>query len=139
MHKDLIVACRWVVANGEIDKETRSFGAKTHELQALAAWSRREGDRRDRDGVDQGVLGPGVERARRGGFKLCLVNPAHFKNVPGRKSDVKDAEWLAKLMSNGLLRAELHPILQGTTSCEKSGGARTVEVQFHCLPRYVVR
>lgn len=42
-------------------------------------------------------------------FKLCLVNPAHFKNVPGRKPDVKDAEWLAKLISNGTLQPSFIP------------------------------
>ena len=40
VHKDLIVACRWIVTRGTIDKETRSFGATTRELQELAAWLR---------------------------------------------------------------------------------------------------
>src|SRR5690606_793871 len=43
------------------------------------------------------------------GFALTLVNPQHIKNVPGRKSDVKDAEWLAKILAHGLVRASFIP------------------------------
>ena len=45
----------------------------------------------------------------RPGWRSCLVNAQHVKNVPGRKTDVKDAEWLATLLRVGLLRAELRP------------------------------
>ncbi|MGH9268940.1 MAG: IS110 family transposase [Acidimicrobiales bacterium] len=44
-----------------------------------------------------------------GAFELLLVNPAHFKNLPGRKTDVKDSEWLAQLLECGLLRGSFIP------------------------------
>jgi len=109
VHKNLIVACRWVVTGGTVDKETRSFGATTRELQELAVWLR------EKEIVEIAMESTGVywipvwNVLEEEAFKLCLVNPAHFKNVPGRKSDVKDAEWLAKLMSNGMLRASFIP------------------------------
>ena len=42
-------------------------------------------------------------------LELLLVNPAHFKNLPGRKTDVKDSEWLAQLLECGLLRGSFIP------------------------------
>src|SRR5438046_8959146 len=44
-----------------------------------------------------------------GHFELLLVNPNHIKNVPGRKTDVKDARWLAQLLQHGLIRASFVP------------------------------
>ena len=43
------------------------------------------------------------------GFELLLVNPAHFRNLPGRKTDVADSEWLAQLLECGLLRGSFIP------------------------------
>lgn len=109
VHKDLIVACRWVLTGGKVDKEIKSFGSRTHDLQELAAWLG------EKQIVEVAMESTGVywipvwNVLEEEGFRLCLVNPAHFKNVPGRKSDVKDAEWLAKLMSNGMLRASFIP------------------------------
>lgn len=109
VHKNLIVACRWIVTGGTVDKETRSFGATTRELHELAAWLR------EKEIVEIAMESTGVywipvwNVLEEESFKLCLVNPAHFKNVPGRKSDVKDAEWLAKLMSNGMLQPSFIP------------------------------
>lgn len=109
VHKNLIVACCWIVTRGTVDKETRSFGATTRELQELGTWLR------EKEIVEIAMESTGVywipvwNVLEEEGFTLCLVNPAHFKNVPGRKSDVKDAEWLAKLMSNGMLQASFIP------------------------------
>jgi transposase len=44
-----------------------------------------------------------------GEFELCLVNAQHVKNVPGRKTDLKDSEWIAELLQHGLLRASFVP------------------------------
>jgi transposase len=44
-----------------------------------------------------------------GQFELLLANPAHIRNVPGRKSDVNDATWIADLLAHGLIRASLVP------------------------------
>src|SRR5205814_704580 len=70
-----------------------------------------------------------------GGFELLLVNPAHFKNVPGRKTDVKDSEWLAQLLECGLLRGSFIPppqiaaIRELTRYRKKTIQARTRELQ----------
>src|SRR4028119_535246 len=86
VHKNLIVACRWIVIGGTVDKETRSFGATTRELQELAVWLR------EKEIVEIAMESTGVywipvwNVLEEEGFKLCPVNPAHFKNVPGRQS-----------------------------------------------------
>ena len=58
-------------------------------------------------------------------FELLLVNPAHFKQVPGRKTDVADCAWLAQLLEHGLLRSSFVPPppireLRDLTRCRKS-------------------
>jgi transposase len=49
-----------------------------------------------------------------GGFTVLVVNAQHIKNVPGRKTDVKDAEWIADLLRHGLVRGSLIPPLPQT-------------------------
>lgn len=56
-----------------------------------------------------GVLWKPVWKVLDGWFKLLLVNPHHVKQVPGRKSDVSDAEWIAQLLQCGLLQGSLVP------------------------------
>lgn len=109
VHKDLIVACRWITIGGTIERDLRSFDAKMSGLLELAAWLK------EKEIVEVVMESTGVywipvwNVLEEEGFKLCLVNPAHVKNVPGRKSDMKDAEWLAKLMSHGMLRPSFIP------------------------------
>jgi len=90
-------------------QEVRSFGTFVTELDALADWL-------DAKGVTQVVMeATGVywkpiwHVLEDRGFELLLVNAAHVKKVPGRKTDVKDAEWLAQLLECGLLRGSFVP------------------------------
>ena len=88
----------------------RSFPTFTRDLHALADWLAAVRDSFRRDGVYQRVLDsrlpdPGSPRAR--GY---LVNAQHVKNVPGRKTDVSDCQWLQYLHSVGLLRASFRPL-----------------------------
>lgn len=60
------------------------------------------------DGVDGGILAAGVQPARRP-FQVWVVNAQHIKKVPGRKTDMKDAEWIAQLLQCGLLKPSFVP------------------------------
>jgi transposase len=109
VHKDLIVACRWITIGTKVEKDIESFGTKTRELQRLAGWLR------EKEIVEVVMEATGIywvpvwNVLEEEGFKLSLANPMHVKAVPGRKSDVKDAEWLAKLMSIGMIRPSFVP------------------------------
>jgi len=79
----------------------------TGELLALADWLRRQGHARG-DGVDRVYWKP-VYNILESEFSVLLVNAKHIKYVPGRKTDVKDASWIAELLQHGLLKASFVP------------------------------
>jgi transposase len=87
----------------------RGFGTFTPDLQALADWLGRCGVK----SVAMESTGvywiPVYEVLEARGFELSLVNAHHLKNVPGRKSDVKDCQWIQRLHSYGLLTASFRP------------------------------
>jgi transposase len=101
--KFITVGVRCHLDTGTPIAEVRSFGTMTKDLRALA-------DYLEALGVTHvalestGVLWKPVWNILEGRFTLLLVNPRHIKQVPGRKSDVKDAEWIAQLLQCGLLR-----------------------------------
>ena len=92
-----------------ISKETRTFGTMTHELLEFVAWLEQE--RVTHVAMEStGVYWKPVFNLLEGrDFELLVVNARHTKAVPGRKTDVKDAEWLADLLRHGLLRASFVP------------------------------
>ena len=106
--KSIQVGVRRRQESGKIFKEVRSFGTMTRDLRALA-------DYLESLGVTHvameatGVLWKPVWNILEGRFTLLLVNPRHLKKVPGRKSDVSDAEWIAQLLQCGLLRGSFVP------------------------------
>jgi hypothetical protein len=61
------------------------------------------------DGGDGRLWEASLEHPRRRGFELILANAAHIKNVPGRKTDVNDATWIADLLACGLIKASFVP------------------------------
>ncbi len=83
----------------------RCFGAFTHDYEAVATWLQTCGVQT----VPMESMGvfwiPLHQILEDRGFRVCLVNARHVKNVPGRKSDVADCQWLQYLHSVGLLRA----------------------------------
>jgi transposase len=96
-------------ASGEPVKEVRTFRTVTAQLQELTLWLQQQGCRHvalESTGVYWKPVHNVLEGADR---EVILVNAAHVKNVPGRKTDVKDAEWLATLLRVGLLRASFVP------------------------------
>ena len=112
VHKKSITACRLVPAptgqEAEGRAELREFGTMTLELLALADWLT------EASITHVAMESPGeywtpVYNRLEGTFTVFLVNAAHVKNVPGRKTDKADARWLAKLMRFGLLQASFIP------------------------------
>jgi transposase len=112
VHKQRVVACVVVsVGAGPPHKEVRTFGTMTDELLRLAAWLTGHGVTRvalESTGVYWQPVWNVLEAAE-AGFELLLVNARHVKAVPGRKTDVKDSEWLADLLRHGLLKASFVP------------------------------
>jgi transposase len=112
VHKQRVVACVVVSApGGPPRKAVRTFGTMTEDLERLAAWLAAEGVTHvamESTGVFWQPVWNVLEAAP-AGFVLLLVNAQHVKAVPGRKTDVKDSEWLADLLRHGLLRASFVP------------------------------
>jgi len=104
VHKGIVVACR--MSDGE--KETRAFKTTTPALRELAAWLQADGCTHVAMESTGSYWKP-VYNLLEDHFELVLVNTRHLKLVPGRKSDVKDAEWIAELLQHGLLRASFVP------------------------------
>lgn len=101
VHKATIVACVLVPHK---KKQVRSFGANLGDLHELLGWLQSEGVT-DLAMESTGSYWKPVYNVLEGqGIELLVVNPAHMKAVPGRKTDVKDAEWIAELLRYGLLR-----------------------------------
>jgi transposase len=108
--KDEVVACvRVPDGKGGRRQEVRTFLAFTADLEALADWMASEGVTQVvMEATGQYWKTPWYVLEERG-FDLMLVNARHVKIVPGRKTDVKDAEWLAELLEHGLLRGSFVP------------------------------
>jgi transposase len=105
VHKETVVAC--VMGSG-IKKEIRTFSAMTGDLLRLKGWL-----------IDLGITHVAMESTGpywkpvfnilEDSFEVILANARHIKNVPGRKTDVKDSEWICKLLRSGLLTASFVP------------------------------
>jgi transposase len=109
VHKRTVVACRIVPgAAGMPSKEIRTFGAMTRDLLALADWLGNAGCTHVAM-ESTGVFWKPIYNLLEGQFELLVVNAAHIKAFPGRKTDVRDAEWIAELLRHGLLRASFIP------------------------------
>src|SRR3954453_4206722 len=109
IHQASVVACALVGPPGcKPREELRSFGTSTRELEALRAWL--EGLGVTHVGMEStGVYSKPVHAILEGRFELIVGNAHHIKAVPGRKTDVKDAEWLADLVRHPLIRAGFVP------------------------------
>lgn len=109
VHKKMVVACRMrVTAEGRLAWETRTFGTMTAELLGLHDWLSEWGCTHVAMESTADYWKP-VYNLLEGDFEVLLVNAQHVKKVPGRKTDAKDAEWLAELMLHGLLKASFIP------------------------------
>lgn len=109
VHKKTVVACpRWTDGDGRVTSEVRSYGTTTPDLLELVDWlSTWQVTNVAMEST--GEYWKPVFNLLEGTFEVILVNAKHVKQVPGRKTDVNDAEWLAELLSYGLLRASYIP------------------------------
>jgi transposase len=109
VHKATVVACLRLVVDGKVVKEVPTFETTTASLMALSDWLA------DNKCTHVAMEATGVywepvwHILAAGDFELVLANAAHVKNVPGRKTDVSDAEWLADLLAHGLIRPSFVP------------------------------
>ena len=109
VHKQSVVACRRrLLEGGKVDKEVKTFGTTTASLLALLDWLR-EWQVSHVAMESTGVYWKPIWNILEGHMELLLVNARHLKTVPGRKTDVKDCEWIAQLMQYGLLKASFVP------------------------------
>src|SRR5207247_9332349 len=109
VHKKPIVACLISLNEaGEFQKEIRHFPTMTKDILALADWLTSAGCTHVAM-ESTGVYWKPIWNLLEGQFELLLVNARHIKQVPGRKTDVKDAEWIAQLLQHGLLCGSLVP------------------------------
>ena len=108
VHKDTVVACVRMV-DGKTTRECRTFAATTEQLVELRAWL----EERRCTHVAMEATGvywmPVFRILGEGDFELIVANAAHIKNVPGRKTDMNDAMWIADLLACGLLKASFVP------------------------------
>jgi transposase len=109
VHKDTVVACvRHCTPQGKVTQQTRTFPTHTTALLSLLDWLQAEAVSHAAM-ESTGVYWKPVFHLLEGHLELLLVNAHHVKQVPGRKTDVKDAAWLAELLQHGLLRASFVP------------------------------
>src|SRR4051794_3071687 len=106
--KSIQCAVRCHRESGKLLTQARSFGTMTRDLRALADYLQGLGVTHVALEAT-GVLWKPIWNILEGRFTLLLVNPRHLKKVPGRKTDVKDAEWIAQLLQCGLLRGSFVP------------------------------
>jgi transposase len=106
--KFITVGVRCRLDTGKLFAEVRTFSTMTRDLKAMADYLQALGVTHVAL-ESTGVLWKPVWNILEGRFHLLLVNPHHVKQVPGRKSDVNDAEWIAQLLQCGLLRGSFVP------------------------------
>jgi transposase len=109
VHKATVVGCVLITAtNGSVTKEIRTFGTVTRDLLALGDWLK--GHQVTHAAMEStGSYWKPVYNLLEGQAELLVVNAQHIKAVPGRKTDIKDAEWIADLLRHGLLRGSFIP------------------------------
>ena len=109
VHKRTVVVCVLKGALGkEVVSKTKSFGTTTPELMEMVEWLK--GSEATHLAMEAtGNYWMPIYNLLEGHFELIVANAAHMKAVPGRKSDVQDAEWIADLLRHGLLRSSFIP------------------------------
>ncbi len=109
VHKKFVTACRLKVdPQGRTCQETRTYSTMTDDLEALATWLA-EGEVSHVAMESTGVYWQPIYNILEEHFVIFLVNAQSIKRMPGRKTDMKDAEWIATLMQHGLLQRSFIP------------------------------
>src|ERR1035438_9786890 len=109
VHKESVVACARVIDdNGELQLSTQTFGTTMSDLLVLGDWLASHGV--TLVGMEStGVFWKPVYMLLETEFECWLLNAQHLRNVPGRKTDVGDAAWIAQLVAHGLVRPSFVP------------------------------
>jgi transposase len=111
VHQRTVVACVMVTTGDDgLHKERQQFGTTTNELRALAAWLRSHGITHVAM-ESTGVYWKPVYNLLQDEFETWIVNARHLAQVPGRKTDERDADWICKLMRYGLVERSFIPDL----------------------------
>src|SRR5450631_1513099 len=110
VHKESVVACARVIDdNGELQLSTQTFGTTMSDLLVLGDWLASHGI--TLVGMEStGVFWKPVYTLLETEFECWLLNAQHLRNVPGRKTDVGDAAWIAQLVAHGLVRPSFVPL-----------------------------
>ncbi len=109
VHQASVTACLRSPGDGpQRRQEVRTFGTTTRELLCLADWLTAAGCTHVAM-ESTGIYWRPVYNILEGRCELSVVNAQHVKMVPGRKTDVRDSEWLAQLLELGLLRRSFVP------------------------------
>lgn len=108
VHKESVVACVRLARGRKVTRQVQTFGTTSGELLRLLEWLSRE--RVTHVAMEAtGVYWKPVWHILEGPFTLVLANAREIRHVPGRKSDVSDAEWIADLLAHGLIRSSFVP------------------------------
>jgi transposase len=108
VHKKMIVACLLLITDQGVHKEIQTFTTMVPDLLRLRDWLKAQ--RCEAVAMEStGVYWKCIWNVLEGEMELLLCNAQHIKAVPGRKTDIKDAEWIADLLQHGLLRASFVP------------------------------
>jgi transposase len=109
VHKEMVTACVRLAVDGTVQREVRTFKTTTRDLLALSDWLGAMGCTHVAMEATGVYWKPVWHVLAEGPFTLILANAAHVKAVPGRKTDVNDATWLADLLAHGLVRGSFVP------------------------------
>jgi transposase len=109
VHKESVEACvRRLEPSGQLHHQTRHWGTMTRDLRAMADWMAAQGVTHVAM-ESTGVYWKPIYNILESRFTVLLVNARHLKQVPGRKSDVRDCQWIAQLLQHGLLKGSFIP------------------------------
>jgi transposase len=108
VHQKTVVACVRLMAGKTVQYHLDTFGTTTRDLLALGDWLTRQGVTHVAM-ESTGVYWKPIWYALDGQFQLLLANPLHVRSIPGRKSDINDATWIADLLAHGLVRSSFVP------------------------------
>src|SRR5690242_15263858 len=108
VHKASLAACVLIAGADGKQRHVRRFGTMTQDVMKLADWLAEQGV-----GMlameSTGIYWKPIWNLLEGQFEMILVNAQHIKAVPGRKTDIRDCEWIAELLQHGLLRGSFVP------------------------------
>jgi transposase len=109
VHKNTVTGCVRLASEDKLTTQVKTFSTTTAGLLGLSAWLSENGCTHVAMEATGVYWRPVWHVLEDGEFELVLANAAHIKNVPGRKSDVKDCQWIAELLAHGLIRGSFVP------------------------------